>query len=777
MLAADPGLTRLRIATRGALSIALALFGEWLFVGGTGALEVATPLRAMPSQVAAAGAQHHEMLVVAMLLGGLVAMLCGMNANETTATGQAVTIVFIGVSVAAALALGLWVGPHRDAALVLMVVVLVIGAYGRRFGQRGAVTGVIFFIGYFFGFFLSSALHEAAAAWLAAEIGVAAAAALAVRALLFRPSAATDLRLTLKTYESRLRRVLDVAAALVDERSDRRRRELEQRMLRLDEAALIVEGQMERRGALGPDAADALGEWVFDTEVAASNVARFSDLLSSTELDPARCRAVRRTLDALRAREYDAARAAAKALIATNGATQRQNGSMHQQDEQQDEQHDEEEARRWVLRRRLSRAAVDLADALEQDTASVSRDLVRRARPSGEPGGFTPAVSLRGGWLPGSADVSTEASLLPSRRVALAPYLRTSAQMAIAVSVAIAAGDALDAGRFYWAVVAALLALIGTNTVAEQLRKAAFRIVGTLAGVVAGTALVDLVGHHSIWSLVVVVGAMWIGMYFFRVNYAVMAMAVTVSLSQAYLSLGEFSNGLLWERLAETSVGAAAAMVTVLLVLPLRTRQVVDVALAGVVEAATCLATSAVELISGSSADEDLRPAARGVDAAFQALIATAGPLRLAAWSDSRDTLTHQLASATAARNAARNLSADAQVPAYRVDGDCRSELRTAIGVFQESAAALAAHLRGGAGSGPGPATGSSYRRAASWFSGAEEGTTQEDPRAPSRPTRNLALRDLVLLDDAFAGLALASGMHAVRTMPHAVASPAQPAG
>ncbi len=754
LLALDPGLAQLRTANRAAASITLALVAEWVFVGTTRALQVPVAAHPSPAAAATAALQHHDMLVVAMLLGALVANLQGINGNEVTLGPQLVTITYIGAAISASLALGLAIGAHRDVALVVMVALLVLGSAGRRFGQRGAVTGLLLFIGYFYGFFLSSALGVSAAGWMAAEAGVATGAAVLVRLAFFRPSAAEDLRLAMATYDARVRKVLRLAADLATEPDGRRRRAAQRWLVRLGEAALIVDGQLAR-GATAPEVGDDIHRRVFDAEVAVTNLARFAEMLGTSELPRDRRTELSDALLPLAEGDVDAARRAASSIRAGTSRTPPA---------------DEHEHTHWVLRHRFANALDAMADTLARWPAAPSRSAAlgdRTTNPSGTPA-FNPAVTLRGGLLPGSADVSVEAQTLPDARVRLAPYVRTAAQMAVAVSIAIVAGDALDAQRFYWAVVAALLALIGTNTVAEQLRKAAYRIAGTLAGVVVGTALVDAVGHHSVWSLVAVVAAMWIGVAFLRANYAVLAMAVTISLSQAYLSLGEFSNGLLWERLAETAVGAGAAMLTVVVVAPLRTRRVLDVALAGLVQSVADLATEAAGALGGGSVG-DLRATGREVDASYQALVATARPLRLVGWTDSADRVTTAVAAATAARNYARNLVADAH-PSPELD---HGALEAGAEVLCASAGRLAGHLRGA----PAERT---YLRAAALF--AEAGLTgAPEPRQPARPgdgptsraggqgAPSLAIRDLMLLDNALAALASASGFTVERLAPAAV--------
>lgn len=815
LLAFDPGLTQLSTANRSACSLAVALVAEWIFVSATHALQVPVPLHASLAVAASVANQHHEMLVVAMLLGGLVANLQGINGNEPALRSQLVTILYIGAAVSASLTFGLAIGPNRDVALVVMVALLVAGSAGRRFGQRGAVTGLLLFVGYFYGFFLSPELGISAAGWLSAEVGLATAATVVVRLALFRPSPTRNLRLAMATFDARVKTVLSLAAKATVRPDPRTQRRLRQWLVRLGEAALIVDARLAS-GTTSPAVADEIHRRTFDTEVAVTNLARFAAMFGTSGMPGERLAELRQTLIDLADGDLDAARRAAVAIRTEVGGSAPPTG--------------ERELIGWVLQHRYANALDDMADALARwpsDLTRIGTEAGRRTDEAAELA-FNPAVALRGGMLPGSVDVSAEASTLPGTGVRLAPYVRTAAQMAVAVSVAILAGDALDAGRFYWAVVAALLALVGTNTVAEQLRKAAYRIAGTLVGVVAGTALVDAIGHHSVWSLVTVVVVMWFGVAFMRANYALLAMAVTISLSQAYLSLGEFSNGLLWERLAETAVGAAAAMLTVVVVLPLRTRRVLDVALARLVESVADLAGEAVGVLAGGGGSgsaggggsgdpagggmasgatgggpastgfastgptSDLRAASRAVDAAFQALVATAQPLRLVGWTESADRVSTQVAAATAARHYARNLVADAQ-RSWEVDPTLLDAGRR---VLCQSAQRLAARLRGQDAE-------PTFLRAASLFAEADRsaeklesygtgvmdaggaGPTELETAdggfgagasARNHPTADrdrggppLAIRDLVLLDSALAALAASSGMTVERLTPEQV--------
>ena len=63
-----------------------------------------------------------------------------------------------------------------------------------------------------------------------------------------------------------------------------------------------------------------------------------------------------------------------------------------------------------------------------------------------------------------------------------------------------------------------------------------------------------------------------------RASYALMVIGVTITVSQLYVQLGEYSNQLLVLRLEETAIGAAVAGLAALLVFPVRSRQAARIA-------------------------------------------------------------------------------------------------------------------------------------------------------------------------------------------------------
>jgi hypothetical protein len=371
----------------------------------------------------------------------------------------------------------------------------------------------------------------------------------------------------------------------------------------------------------------------------------------------------------------------------------------------------------------------------------------------GERDDFQPGVVLFGGWLPGSAAVSATASLESGARIGdrlrLAPSTRTAIQMGIAVSIAIVLGIQISSDRFYWAVIAVFITFMGTSNSGEQVMKACFRIAGTVVGIGIGSLLVDAVGHDVYPSIAVILISLFCGLCFVRTSYVFMVVGVTVVVAQLYEQLGEFSNSLLLLRLEETALGAAVAIVVVLTVLPLRTRRVLRVALRTYLQAVGQLGQHATACLLGNGLgiEKTLRTDARAVDVAYQALVATAYPLKRNLEGRVDETVAQALGLAGATRHYARNLVVDVSgADPLRVDA--RHELERASVTFGVSVDAIVKSLSDGCDA--------TYTRSAALFDRVERRIEEQDVVVGKD---ELALRDLMLIDAALAELAQAMGL------------------
>jgi uncharacterized membrane protein YccC len=730
-LGSDPGLNRLRTALMSVLTIGVILEAEWVFVHLTHALQIQTRAGAeLPTQVAVA---NHDYLVIMMLLGAIIGMISGFGVMDPDARGQLITMIFLPVPMFPALALGIAVGGHRILSLVLLAVILAVGTYLRRFGPRGMVSGMLLFMGFFFGFFLNGTITPGDLGWVAAAIGVGDAVAIAVRFSLFYPRQAKALQRTQRSYAARARKVASLALRLFDDPApgEREGRRLQRHLVRLNEAALMIDAQLGDPAAVAEGSSgQLLHQRLFDVELALTNVARFAEAMGHLDLPADQCAEVRLALRAITGSDLPGAMQHAQNLLSLLPAT-----GPHALGE---------DPTRVVVPHRFAGSVIALSAAGTEWLALGQTD-------SGK-GTFEPAVALFGGWLPGSAQVSAVASAERGMRrgdlVRLAPYTRAAIQVGIAVGASIALGDLVSGRRFYWAVIAAFITFMGVNNSGEQARKGLYRIAGTVVGIGIGSLLVTAVGHRPYWSIAVILFSLFFGFYLMRINYAFMTVGITVMVSQLYVQLGEFSNSLLGLRLAETAIGASVAIIVVTLVLPLRTRRVLRVALRDHVHAVAALVEHAsCRLLGVDCSVSTLRADARAVDASYQALVATAQPLRRNLFGSFDEGTGQVMRLAAASRNYSRNLVNDVE-GIGPMDSQMRLDIARADATLRTSLDFLAGSLTGTA---PGD-----YTRSSALFDRTERRLEERSARIEEG---ELAIRDLKLIDGAMAKLAELAGL------------------
>jgi uncharacterized membrane protein YccC len=727
----DPGLNRLRGALQLVMTIGFALAVESLFVHWTHALQIATH-GAPPPAVAAA---NHAFLVVALLLGAIVGMSSNMGVMDKTARGQLITMLLMPVPMIAAVALGLAIGGNRTVSLVTLAAVLTVGTYLRRFGPRGFLAGLLLFIGDFFGFFLHGTAPVSDLGWFSAEIGVGLLCALVVRFALFYPRPANALARTQRSFAARTDNVAALALALFDAPQDERAaRGLRRQIARLNEAALMVDAQLGDNGAL-PDGTSGqlLHQRLFNLELALTNMARFAVALAHLDLPTAERDQVRAALAEIAAHDSKAAKERATTLMAAL-----RKGSVAPAG---NDGRTGEIAASVVIAHRFAGSVIDLANAIAEWT-SVATTTGEHAVP------FQPSVRLFGGWLPGSTQVSAKASLEPGQgfadRATMPPYTRTAIQMGVAVGAAILLGDALSKPRFYWAVLAAFMTFMGTNNQGEQAGKAVARVLGTVFGIAAGSLIVQIIGHHPAVSIAVILLALGLGFYMMRISYAFFVIGITVTVSQLYVQLGDFTNQLLILRLEETAVGAAVAVVVVMSVLPLRTRRVLRVAMRMYIEALGTLVGHAAARLLAEQPDSasTLHADARDIDASYQALVTTAAPLKRTLFGTADEGIGALMRQAAASRHNALNLVNGVESDAD-LDRDTRADIERGSATLRHSLEIVAGALNG-------PRDGT-YTRSSSLFDQAQQ--CLERTNSPLQ-NADLAIRDLQAIDETMAAMA-----------------------
>jgi uncharacterized membrane protein YccC len=731
LLGSDPGLNRLRSAGLSVVSIGLIMLVEVLFVRLTGALQITGGRSLSTAQAAAVAAANHEYLVVMMLLGAMVGMISSF-VSDAKPKGQLVTMLLLPVPMVGAIALGLELGHERLLSLTLLIVITTVGTYLRRFGPRGMLTGILLFLGFFLGFFLHEAVSVHDLGWFAAAIGLGLAVAIGVRFILFSPKQAKALQRTQGSFIARAQKVTSFALEVFDDpdHDPRTAQRLESRLLRMNEAALMIDAQLGDPDAVEDGSSrQQLHQRLFDLEMAVSNVARFSVALARMDVPEVQRAEVRLALLDIVQRNPGSAKRHAEHLDELLGRYDAPRSDT------------DPDGRLDVLLHRFAGSIEALSDAVD-DWLSLGT-----AADAGED--FKPAVALFGGWLPGSAGVSSLASSEsgehPLDRVRLKPWTRLALQMGVALGLATVLGDLVSPSRYYWAVIAVFVTFMGANNSGEQIRKALFRISGTVIGIVVGSLVVDAVGHHARWSIVVILASLFLGFYLMRVNYTFFVIAITVVVSQLYQELNEFSNTLLLERLAETALGAAVTIIVVALVFPLRTRRVLRVAFRSHVRAIGALVDHAGAALSTEEPprdQEELRNDARAVDASYQALVTTAQPLRRGAFGSVDEEMSRVVRLASVSRNYSRDLVTNlASTPSFA--SGARDEVRLATDTLHRSMDTVADAMTG--------SREGVYVRSSSLYDRVER-SLGDSAVGPDR--RSPAIRDFKLIDGSMAALA-----------------------
>jgi uncharacterized membrane protein YccC len=399
-----------------------------------------------------------------------------------------------------------------------------------------------------------------------------------------------------------------------------------------------------------------------------------------------------------------------------------------------------------VLAHRLAASAEEFVRARRELDEAIEQRL------SGHTGeDFTPAVELNAGFLPGSVPVSAAASTTPGRgglldRATMPSYVRSSIQIAVAGTLAVVVGDVISGQRMYWAVLSTFLAFVAATNAGEQVRRALFRVAGTAIGIVVGDVLVHVTGGQVWSSLLIVLVALFFGIYLIRTNYMFMVIGVTVTMSQLYVQFGEFSWGLLVLRLVETAIGVGAVVLTVLVIVPLRPQRVLTTGLLQWFQKLRSLVDAVLDrVVDGEPVA--LRPEVRELDAAYAALVATAAPLRRGMFGRNSAQLTDLLSITAAARLYARSLAAQAESSeddATQTEAADRA-LRVMAEQVRASTSAIERRIETGEHG--------TYVRASALV---ELAAGQVRPRHGSLQH---ALRDLTLLDGALARLAAALQM------------------
>ena len=580
----DPGLERLRLGGVAVASMTLAV----------SAMSVVRTLTGEP--------------VTVVLIAAVLAMISNLAVNEPSLARLRATTALMAVPALVAVAAGTLLAPYRLIADVVFVAVMIGAVLVRRFGPRGTALGMASVMGFFFTQFLQASIAQLPSLLLAAALGVG--STLLLRGWLLAEHPQRTVERMLRAFRAHVHGLVDATGALLATDPDdhdgrvlaRRLQATRARQTRMNATALLVVERLDRlqeqpadesatelpRHLLGSTGAQAarLELWLLDTELAAERLAVTTRrLVSGTVTDGKAAegpsteqrRALRAGLRSLatatatgapvgrRPMLLDAARrSVAPLVVETDGLGDRT--------------------------QRVAFAVARLADALDPDPAAA------RTAPAHETSPDMPEP-------PEESPPTTAAPAGPGANT------RQAVQVGVATTLAIVGGELISPARWYWAVLTAFVVFTGTTSRGDVLTRGSQRLVGTVAGVVAGMALAVLVAGHELLALVLLLACVFLALYLVRLSQALMAFWITAVLALLYGLIGQFSVETLLLRVAETAVGAAAGMLAGFLVLPVRTRQAFGEALDAAVAAADAVLAAATAHLLG-------RPGAGTVDLA-----------------------------------------------------------------------------------------------------------------------------------------------------------------
>ena len=601
-IGSDPGLLRLRMATRTTGALATALLVLFLLTKAT-----------------------HQPLTVA-LLGALVTMISARSVNEPDPRRQRVTMALLPLPTALAITAAALVSPHPVIADVLFVVVVFGAAYARRFGPRGTALGMVTFMSYFFSLYLRAKFSELP--WLIGATLVGTLCSYVWSAFIMPDRPESVLRENIRALRARMAIVVDTTADTVriGDPDERRQRRLRIRTRRLNETAMLVQAQIEDRvnpSALWPGVSgEDLAMWLFDAELTVERLATAGTRAALADV-PAATRAELADTVAMLARAIRTPHT--DALLLTAELAQ-----------QQLERHADD-----VPVRRLALAIVDTAKA----TAEVRTRIERVAAGAAEqPELVAPSGEHR--FRPG---------MLQSTRQAI--------QVAVAAALAIVVGETVSPSHWYWAVIAAFVIFAGTNSWAETLDKGWQRLLGTVLGVPSGVLVATLVSGNTIASLVMIFVCLFCAFYFMKVTYSLMTFWISTMLALMYGLLGEFTYGLLLLRIEETAVGAVIGIAAAVLVLPINTRAKIRGDAHTFFLTLSDLVEASVSSLLGTPAPASLTETARQLDRDLAQFRITAKPMSAGvAGLAGRRTMRHGLRMLTASDRYARILARSSEI-------------------------------------------------------------------------------------------------------------------
>ncbi len=695
---------------------------------------IATALGILVAHFVIAATHGPDILLVT---GGIIGMVAFGATGDVTAKARWLTSVTVIVPALAAAALAVVLTHHSPAEIVVAVPLAGFGIWVRRFGWRGLAVGGVVFFAYLMAIL---AMREPGANMhqILLVVGGALACGVFLRTVMLIEFPTRRLRLHLRQFRA------SCAEAL--ERSQRPGTDAEMLVpvSHLPDLTLAMDGWLHQFDvtSLGVDP-NKLRRSMFDAQSATELACEQLQSLTRAGVDPHADPTLSDVLDTLMAlvrgepssHDATAAEALARSTIATvDPSTPLGLATL------------------FVSRAVL--AHLDVDDAAHADPKPAGPNPADPDLADPDPAETAPPQ-------PDSTDTdiphpATHAATDTAAVVRWWDHMRPTSRMAIqvmaATAIAAGVGQAMAAGRWYWAVMTTFIVFMTAATRADVLTKSSWRVIGTVVGVAFGAVVaILLVGHPLPLSILFLV-CVFFGYYYQGSNNGIPTIFFTVQFAVIYALLGFHNWTLAFVRLDETIVGAIIGVICAYLVTSKRSDGAVAASVDKYFAALDHLITSCGDAQTTANQTQPVVDAAITLDNAHQAVRSTLSNMAAAmlvgtgarrrARSVHLDRLTrsaHVLAQTSAA------LSAD---PSLVYTGSDAEVVRTAVRRLRDDAEDL------------------------------HQIYLERQPAAPAEPRESLAqlLSGVDARPDTPRGAGVAASVrldHLLRTLPDTVAAPA----
>jgi hypothetical protein len=187
------------------------------------------------------------------------------------------------------------------------------------------------------------------------------------------------------------------------------------------------------------------------------------------------------------------------------------------------------------------------------------------------------ALARRVRFLP-TARESVNPSSAPTGASSLRPIASTrmAIQMAVALAVSFVTGYTYFTERWAWIVLTAFIVASGNRGRLDVAYKSVLRVLGASVGTLVALSLSIHVGSRDTTTVVLILGAIFLGVWLRPLGYAWWALCVTVALALLQGFAGSAAPSILWPRLEEIVIGAIIGVASAWFVLPVRSTAVLQ---------------------------------------------------------------------------------------------------------------------------------------------------------------------------------------------------------